>query len=192
MVRYRAGGRHRREAAPPPDDGRHASPRELARDEDCEAISTSASQPDSLRSRPMGWLRRNTKLPPQNVSADWVERGLWLDWEAPRNAVAGEASDTLALSALAGPTCEGGYCFARAVVFFTEATNPYDQNAFLLRSTVRWSGTFGDRCRSRRASLRSRRPLLVCGCGPRSRRVNRSSPPRLSRVALPTSEHHFA
>ena len=81
----------------------------------------------------MGWFRRKTKIPP-NVPADWVERGLWLDWEAPRNAVAGEASNTLALSALAGPTCEDGYCFPRPVVFVREPTNPYDGNA--LRAEV--------------------------------------------------------
>ncbi len=77
----------------------------------------------------MGFFSRR-RLPGPNVPADWIERRLWLDWEPPRNAVAGEASNLGALVGLAGPTCEDGYCFPRPVLFVREPTNPYDGNAF--------------------------------------------------------------
>ncbi len=76
------------------------------------------------------WRRRRSSLPDANVPADWIERRAWLDWEPPRNYIAGEARHLEALERIAGPTCEEGYCFAVPVEFVREPRNPYDGNAF--------------------------------------------------------------
>jgi hypothetical protein len=79
------------------------------------------------------WSRNksaNASTPP-----DWIERHLWVTWEAPRNYVAGEASYLPALTSLAGSPCEDGYCIPTPVDLAREPTNPYDPNA--IRAEVR-------------------------------------------------------
>lgn len=78
----------------------------------------------------MAFWRRRPRLAEPNVPEDWAERGIWCDWEAPRNYVAGEASYLDALAALVGPTCERWYCRPVVVSFSRERDNPYDSNAF--------------------------------------------------------------
>ncbi|HEX8119628.1 MAG TPA: HIRAN domain-containing protein [Solirubrobacteraceae bacterium] len=81
------------------------------------------------------WAKNALTLPGPNVPSDWIDRRLWLEWEPPRNLVAGEASYAKALAALAGPPCESGHCLPSAVVIVRERDNRYDRNAF--RAEVR-------------------------------------------------------
>ncbi len=76
------------------------------------------------------WQRSAPTLPDANVPLDWIERRLWLDWEPPRNLVAGEASYARALAELAGEPCAGGYCLPTPVVVVRDPDNRYDANAF--------------------------------------------------------------
>jgi hypothetical protein len=64
------------------------------------------------------------------VPSDWIERELWIGWDAPRNYVAGEASYKKVLTKIAGPVCEDGYLIPTAVRFVREPGNRYDVNAF--------------------------------------------------------------
>jgi len=84
---------------------------------------------------PWPWSRRARATSASSIPADWIERELWAEWEAPRNYVAGEQSYLVTLSELAGPTCESGYCLATAVTFAREPRNQYDPQA--LRAEVR-------------------------------------------------------
>lgn len=63
------------------------------------------------------------------MPADWIERHLWLEWESPRNLVAGEASYTTALAKITGEPCESGYCLPKPVVLIREPENGHDPNA---------------------------------------------------------------
>jgi hypothetical protein len=64
------------------------------------------------------------------VPADWMESKAWLQWEGPRNYIAGEASYEKALQAITGPVCDDGYCRPTVVRFIREPQNRYDANAF--------------------------------------------------------------
>jgi hypothetical protein len=79
------------------------------------------------------WSR--STLAETTVPSNWAEQQLWAEWEAPRNYIAGEQSYAAALASLAGPTCDGGYCFPAAVELIREPANPYDPNA--IRAEVR-------------------------------------------------------
>jgi hypothetical protein len=77
------------------------------------------------------WRRKaRPEPPPSAVPAGWIEQRLWTDWEAPRNYVAGEQSYLTALSKVAGPPCEDGYCALTTVTFVREPQNRYDTSAF--------------------------------------------------------------
>src|SRR4051812_23621306 len=78
---------------------------------------------------PLPFKRRVDELAAPNVPSDWIERHAWLDWDAPRNYVAGESSYRPALAAIAGPVCKDGYCFAVPVTLIREPGNRYDPNA---------------------------------------------------------------
>lgn len=73
--------------------------------------------------------KRTTQPVAAAVRSDWIEARAWLNWEAPRNYVAGEASYLTALRALTGPPCESGYCIPVVVRLVREPRNPYDSNA---------------------------------------------------------------
>lgn len=79
----------------------------------------------------MPWSRRTAPpAPPASVVApDWIDADAWLEWEAPRNYIAGEASHVTALERLTGPVCAAGYCRAVVVTFEREPRNRYDANA---------------------------------------------------------------
>jgi hypothetical protein len=77
---------------------------------------------------PWPWSPKPALASP-NVPNDWIGSRTWIEWEAPRNVIAGEASYTDALRALAGPVCDEGYCFGAAVMLVREPRNPYDANA---------------------------------------------------------------
>ena len=79
----------------------------------------------------MPWpFRPKTLLSEGNVPSDWIQTALWMEWEPPRNYVAGEASYEAALAAIAGPTCDEGYLIPSVVQLVREPRNPYDGNAF--------------------------------------------------------------
>lgn len=108
---------------------------------------------------PWPWKRRTPKPRAPDVPGDWIERGLWLSWEAPRNYIAGEASYTDALRQLAGPVCEDGYCLAVAVRVLREPQNTYDPNAFRAEIEGRHVGYLRRHVAGQLAS-----PLDTVGC----------------------------
>jgi HIRAN domain len=74
------------------------------------------------------------ELSEPNVDDDWAARNAWVDWEPPRNFVAGESHHMGALAALTGPPRQNGYLVPVSVRFVREPNNPYDANA--LRAEV--------------------------------------------------------
>jgi hypothetical protein len=63
------------------------------------------------------------------VPFDWIEAHAWMQWDAPRNYIAGEVSYAKALMQITGPPCANGYCWPVVVRLLREPGNPHDANA---------------------------------------------------------------
>jgi hypothetical protein len=90
----------------------------------------SAASPTSLPSRAPEEEDESYELSEANVAPDWTEGLSWLEWEAPRDFVAGESHYIDALRELTGPPRSQGYLLPVDVRFVRERTNPYDGNAW--------------------------------------------------------------
>lgn len=106
------------------------------------------------------------ELSPANVDGDWTERSVWIEWEPPRNFVAGESHHIDALSALTGPVRKNGYLVPVSVRFVREPHNPYDSNALRAEVEGRLVGYLGRALAAQVAPVVDRfgcREFSVCG-----------------------------
>ena len=77
--------------------------------------------------------RRQDSIEPEppNVSADWRDPDIWVEWDAPCNWIAGESRYPEAFAALAGPPRDAGYLIPVSVRLVREPGNKYDRNAIV-------------------------------------------------------------
>ncbi len=81
------------------------------------------------------FFRRRLQLADSNVVEGWSGGTAWLQWECPRNLVAGESFHTQALEKLTGSPRRWGYLIPVHVTLVREPTNQYDRNAFRMEIT---------------------------------------------------------